>query len=82
MIKGERLSVTETSLLAAIGGGEVDRNSFARPLVARVADGGEDALFALAHGGIGQADDGKGGQRAVGVYFDVDGVGVDAEGGG
>ena len=40
-----------------------------------------NAVAAFAHGGIGQADDGKVGVAAYNIYFDFNGVGFEADDG-
>ena len=54
--------VKGAALLSSVSRREVDGNAPARPLKAAVAQGGQHALLAFAHGAVGQADDGEGGQ--------------------
>ena len=74
--------VESRAFLLAVGRREVDGDLAARPLIAGVFDGRQDALFAFADCGVGQADDREGRQTAVGIDFNVDRVRVNPERGG
>ncbi len=69
------------AFLLDVGGSEVDGDERGGNQVAGVLDGGANAVAALAHGGVGQADGVEvvliGNDTAV-VDFDIDQVGVDA----
>lgn len=64
--------VVGRSLLADGGGRQVDNDAVAGEVQAGVLDSGLDALAALLHGGVGQADDDDGGQAVGIVHFDLD----------
>lgn len=66
------------SLLLYIGGGEIDRGAAAGPVIAAVADGSGDAITALFHSGIRQADDDNLWFAAAGVHLDFDFECIDA----
>ena len=67
------------ALLAEVGGGEVHGDALHGELAAGVADGGADALARFLHGGVGQADDGEGGQAGGDVDLHVDDGAVEAD---
>ena len=60
--------------LAQVRRGEIDGQALLSPGDATGAQGGPDALARLAHGGVGQADEGESGQALGGVGLDVDDV--------
>ena len=74
--------VESRAFLLAVSRREIDGDLAPRPLIASVFDGRQDALFAFADCGVGQADDREGRQAAVGIDFDVDRVRVNPERGG
>ena len=51
---------------------EVDRRPLAGPAEAAVGNGGGDAILALAHGGIGKANDNDDRASRAGVHFHFD----------
>ena len=65
--------------LADVGGRQVHGDAMLREVEAAIADGGPDAVAALAHGGVGQSDHREVRQPEGDVDLDVDGVGVHAE---
>ena len=62
--------VVGRAFLAQIGRGQVDRDALDREREAAVLDGRVDAIPALAHGRIRQADEGKIGLSSDDVDFD------------
>ena len=60
--------------LAQVRRGEVDGQALLSPGDAAGAQGGPDTFARLAHGGIGQTDEGESGQPLGGVGLDVDDV--------
>jgi hypothetical protein len=61
-----------------VAGGEIDRGARARRAKAAVAQRGEDAVFGLLDGRIGQADEIDAWfADLAGVHLDVDGLRVD-----
>ena len=74
--------VQVVALLAQVGRGEVDQDHPRRQPEAGVADRPAHPLPALAHGGVGQADDAHAGELAeVDVDLDLDRPRLDAPGG-
>lgn len=67
--------------LAQVCRREADGDTVGGEVQAAVADGGADALTALFDGGIGQADEGEGGQAAAAVDLDFDDVAFQTEDG-
>jgi hypothetical protein len=64
--------VEARALLFQIGGREIDRRARAGPAVAAVRNGGRHAIAALAHRGVGQADDDDLRVSVAGVDLDND----------
>ncbi len=71
--------VERRSGLADVGRAEVDGDAVRRELEAGVADRAADAVAALPHAGVRQADHPKAGQAERHVHFDLDRTGLDAE---
>ena len=77
--------VESGAFLLDVGGGEIDGDVRGRDVVAAVLQRGADAVAALAHGGVGQADRVEVVLIALdagAVDFDLDNVGIDAVDGG
>jgi hypothetical protein len=70
--------VERWTLFAHIGRSQVDRDAPRGKFVVGIDDRGTHALAAFLHGGVGQADDGKGRRRRHDVGFDRDRVTVEA----
>ena len=75
--EGDR-QVERRALLAHAGGAQVDRHPALGVLEAAVAERRADALGALAHGAVGEADGGRVREAGGDVDLDVDDEGVDA----
>src|SRR5205823_3678794 len=75
--EGDR-QVERRALLAHAGGAQVDGHPALGVLEAAVAERRPDALGALAHGAIGEADGGRVREAGGDVDLDVDDEGVDA----
>lgn len=61
---------------------QVDGDPLLGPRQLRGEDGGPDAVACLAHGGVGEADDGEAGKAAADVDLHADGVTLDPDEGG
>ena len=64
-----------------VGGSQVDGDAAHGELAAAVADGGADSLLGFLHGGVGQADDVKGGQAGGDVGFGLNNLAVQTDDG-
>ena len=63
-------------------GARLDRDPFEGERITRVGEGRTDALTALPHRPVREADGREGWQSTADVYLDIDGISIDAEHGG
>jgi hypothetical protein len=70
------------AFLSDIGGGEIDGDALQRERVARVGEGGVDAVPPFPDGALRQTDRHEGGEAIGDVGLDLHQIGVDTEDGG